>query len=253
MEALGPESKLSDVLNRCVSAVVCMGVELLWQGYPAAKTVYGDQELRCPVFLVETAHKKQPAQGTLGGRVGILLPGSKGDGHIPRNIRLSLMLIDFAEPYLELEELQYTQGAAVEVVAVEASWRVGGAVTVDNTYLEWARSATDAVWNKDETAFANERAGPVLPCQGFSAKECVRWGGKQYKVQLELDRSQLANEVCVRAQATVDTSWGLDQPESHIARLRTDSSWETPAARSRKLWSSAVRCIAVLHLCLQVR
>ena len=56
--------------------------------------------LRLPFYLVETDHHKQPSHAHYGSRRGIYEDRSCCDGHIPRNIRLSLGVLDLAAPYI---------------------------------------------------------------------------------------------------------------------------------------------------------
>ena len=73
-------------------------------GYSAAKTMYDDVTLRVVNVLVETSNDKSPSDvdfNIFGTREGVLrstLPGGKG--HVPRNIRLALLMADVAEPYV---------------------------------------------------------------------------------------------------------------------------------------------------------
>ena len=56
--------------------------------------------LRVVNMLVETSDSKAPSS-RLGTTVDVLQgSGGRGDGHIPRNIRLQLLLTDLVEPYL---------------------------------------------------------------------------------------------------------------------------------------------------------
>jgi len=51
----------------------------------------------------------------------------KKDGHIPRNVRVSLSLIDLAAPYINIRSVSRNKDQ--ESVYVE--WKIGGAVTVN--------------------------------------------------------------------------------------------------------------------------
>lgn len=76
-------------------------------GYPADRTVYNDAVLRAVNVLVEAADDKRPAESNLGrwdsspnGGASLQVEG-EGDGHVPRNVRLTLALIDLAAPLLK--------------------------------------------------------------------------------------------------------------------------------------------------------
>ena len=56
--------------------------------------------VRFPFYLVETAYDKQPSDSRYGSRRGVYEDRGCCDGHIPRNIRLSLGVLDLAAPYI---------------------------------------------------------------------------------------------------------------------------------------------------------
>ena len=70
-------------------------------GYDKSKTMYEESTLRAFNMLVETSDDKVPNHH-LGTEGGILEWDGKGDGngHIARNIRLSLLAIELTEPYM---------------------------------------------------------------------------------------------------------------------------------------------------------
>ena len=112
------------------------------------------------VFLVETSDEKSPKSAELGCEAGVLsnnllsvplLPLikkgiSKGiepiqekrepqcNGHVQRNIRLSLSAIDLAQPYVCFSDLsvESTSGGSHKL---SASWYVGGGHSVNATWL----------------------------------------------------------------------------------------------------------------------
>lgn len=70
-------------------------------GYAASKTQYNDAQLRAFNILVEASTIKKPLAKHLGEREGMFDPASAHNGHVPRNVRLTLLTLDIAEPYLE--------------------------------------------------------------------------------------------------------------------------------------------------------
>lgn len=70
-------------------------------GYPASKTVYNNSTNRCITYVVETSRDSSPLERELGEPRGLYKQRNEhGNGHIPRNLRLSLMAIDIANPYI---------------------------------------------------------------------------------------------------------------------------------------------------------
>jgi len=51
----------------------------------------------------------------------------KKDGHIPRNVRICLSLIDLAAPYVNMRSVSRNK----DKNSVYVEWKVGGAVTVN--------------------------------------------------------------------------------------------------------------------------
>mmetsp|Transcript_1411 Transcript_1411/g.2591 ORF Transcript_1411/g.2591 Transcript_1411/m.2591 type:complete len:1395 (-) Transcript_1411:931-5115(-) len=126
-------------------------------GYPAEKTSYGSSSLRTFNALVETSNEKTPYEEDVGTDEDLLTPWGAGNGHIPRNIRLSLALIDLVEPYVQildaagreirddvvpLSPRHYRSAMKTKVMTVPEGtgnttigWTVGGAISVDSTAL----------------------------------------------------------------------------------------------------------------------
>ena len=74
-------------------------------GYDASRTQYDDATLRCAMILVETADAKHPVEASLGTRMGVLQHEGPGDGHVPRNLRAALAVLDTVEAYVHVTSL----------------------------------------------------------------------------------------------------------------------------------------------------
>jgi len=126
-------------------------------GYPPERTTYGPGNLRTFNALVETSNDKTPQDADLGTDEDLLTPYGAGNGHISRNVRLSLALIDLVEPYVQIldaagRELRddvvplsprwYRSSMKTKVLTIPEGtgnttigWTVGGSVSVDSTAL----------------------------------------------------------------------------------------------------------------------
>lgn len=113
-------------------AVVCRPETL--GGYPASKTAIERNTRRCVTYLVETSQAKRPEAYTLGSSDDIEIKGAKGDGHIPRNVRLLFSVIDAIEPYIKLGNFSELNNRPEPY----ASWSVSGAFQVDATLVQWS-------------------------------------------------------------------------------------------------------------------
>lgn len=102
---------------------------------------------RALVFLVETSDAKSPKDTALGGTAEVLYPNGQENGHIPRNIRLGLMAIDSLEPYVCMSQTRLTTNnvsASTSQSFLHLKWYVGGAHTVDKTFLTLSRAPSAA-------------------------------------------------------------------------------------------------------------
>jgi len=137
-------------------------------GYSTDKTFYNGAVLRAFNVLVEASRIKKPAESHLGDSEDLFNPASANNGHVPRNVRLVLLMIDVVEPYLrfasvragsdEVELLSHdlaplttqTASSCLSTHAVEAKkgdelktftveWEVGGGFSVDNTNLFYGK------------------------------------------------------------------------------------------------------------------
>lgn len=72
-------------------------------GYDNAKTQYNTAQLRAVNVLIEMSDVKSPSPNQLGsdGPADMLTVMGPGDGHVPRNLRIALLLIDMVQPYIQ--------------------------------------------------------------------------------------------------------------------------------------------------------
>ena len=63
----------------------------------------------------------------------MLHPGTSGDGHVPRNMRLALAAIDMVAPHVQLLPPSATLSRDGDSDCLQIQWRVWGAVKVDRT------------------------------------------------------------------------------------------------------------------------
>eukprot|EP00948_MAST-09A_sp_MAST-9A-sp1_P000994 g994.t1 len=107
VNSISHHMETSGVGRGCTSSVSSHGVPGL-PTYPIERTSsYPSIALRMLNILVETSDAKEPHSSTLGyAKGGDLLiqnydgSGSIGDGHVPRNVRMALVMLDIVEPYL---------------------------------------------------------------------------------------------------------------------------------------------------------
>ncbi len=116
-------------------------------------------------MLVETSHQKIPPTSMLGNSKDVLSKETDGNGHVSRNIRLSLLSADLVEPYVSivavndlalsddivpLVERNCTTASKRVMIPqnmdrITVEWTVGGSLDIDETALWIAKSFPQGV------------------------------------------------------------------------------------------------------------
>jgi hypothetical protein len=226
-------------------------------GYPRAKTKYNNATHRAFNILIETSDSKQPNATSLGDSSTLsdkalsdYLPATEMVGHVPRNVRLSLLYIDLVQPYILWKT--HPHNTTVEKAAT-FKWEVAGAITVDSTQLKvWLDDPSEASLTRVQhgvTRWYHEDLG-------LKAKKTNNKGLFSANVEFEA-----AGTYYVQAIATVDQDWadqgiGEDapvpkvKPQSHVVNARTNDDWlysnNGRVVRGQTVWSSqAVKILVV--------
>lgn len=233
-------------------------------GYDAQKTTYGPATLRTFNMLVESSDYKIPPDNTLGTSQDLLLHDSAGTGYVSRNIRLSLMSAELVEPYVVLSEvnelvltddlvpmvdrggLSCQQTKAVSVPAtsrkVVVQWMVGGALTVDETkvwYAKWSDVPSDKLEcmsqpNLETVQELFKEGTPISATSGYGRFNVGQASQPPFSASLDITGFSTGDRLVVIASAKVDQNWVTTQvdnvqpplpPQSHIVNVRTNSSW----------------------------
>jgi len=192
---------------------------------------------------VETSNEKWPRE--FGTRSRILNPNS-GTGHVPRNVRLALMLLDLAQPYIVWTFTETTKKT------ITVKWEVGGAFEVDKTYVTLQHKVTGQILATSPSLKGKTRWG--IGTYGNREK----WPFKsQFAACFSLDGNNLVkyaqDEFVLVAHAKVDSAWatqndrslvspkGFD-PQTHWVNARTNPNWKrSNAGRTvigQTLWTS---------------
>eukprot|EP00536_Pseudo-nitzschia_multiseries_P002012 jgi/Psemu1/283423/fgenesh1_pg.27_\ len=230
-------------------------------GYPEEKTIYNNSTLRVFNMLVETSNEKEPSMD-LGYSLDVLNRDTVANGHVSRNIRLSLLAVDAVQPYVGIvgvNKLALTDDVvpmrkpepnscletnavmvAENAKTVDIEWTVGGAMTIDNTELWYAKwddvlaagngggngngsdnDGDDACWTQPENTDLLRRVEAASASSGFgffstqgsqpppeeSATGIRMTNGPLFRATIPLDDFQKGDKVMVLASARVDQSW----------------------------------------------
>ncbi|KAL4161365.1 hypothetical protein PRNP1_001919 [Phytophthora ramorum] len=224
-------------------------------GYPSAKTKYNNATHRAFNVLIETSDSKQPNTTSLGDSSTLsdealsdYLPDTEMVGHVPRNVRLSLLYIDLVQPYVLWKT--HPDNTTVEKAAT-FEWEVAGAITVDNTQLK--------VWSEDSSNATHTRAQSGV----------TRWYHEDLGLKAKTNNKglfsanvefEIAGTYYVQAIATVDQDWATQgtgddvpvpkvDPQTHIANARTNEDWlysnNDRVVRGQTVWTSQEAKIVV--------
>jgi Zinc carboxypeptidase len=236
-----------------------------FDGYPKEKTVYNNATLRVFNMLVETSDRKQPRANELGNSLDVLSRDTGGNGHVSRNIRLSLLAADLVEPYVSIVAInhlalsddivpsmnrggrscQKTKSVMVPQNSGHAviEWTVGGAIHVDSTEVFFAK------WNdipEDQLDCLNQpksmmgflkgnMAGPMNGTAAFS-----RAGAHPSSEQATETRTSAGQVPTMgpifRATIDIPDSWKKLEQIVVVVAARVDQTWaEQPSNVAPKL------------------
>lgn len=189
-------------------------------GYPVEKTKIERITKRCVTYLVETAREKKPDPHTLGTDENILQRGATGDGHVPRNIRLLLTVVDAAEPYIVLDREAKQNGQRHPTF----SWVVGGAFVVTGTMIQWS-------------SINGTRSGLTTVVNGTAGVATAGGTGTQFTQALPLGEQSFVQPIYIRIAAVVDKEFSKQpegsspdvSPQSHLMASRASATWQFSA------------------------
>jgi len=219
-------------------------------GYPKEKTMYNNSTLRIFNMLVETSNNKEP-KTNLGNSMDVLSGDTEGNGHVSRNIRLSLLAVEMVEPYVTIvgvNKLALTDDivpmtkrepnscmdtkavmVAKNTKYVDIEWTVGGAMAIDITELWYAKwnDVIDEVecWTQPSSTDNLQKAGEATNGTGFfsvqgshprpeeSATGIRLTNGPIFRAKIPLGDMKQGEKVMVIASAKVDQSWKKQPPD----------------------------------------
>jgi hypothetical protein len=232
-------------------------------GYAPEKTIYSNSTLRMFTMLIETSDDKAPLT-SLGTSLFVLDPASPGNGHVPRNIRMSLLAMDIVEPYVWLTTVNDTAlsedvvplqqrsvkscrmeralsvSPTADLSSVKVDWKVGGALQVDQSILWYAKwdtiplSLLDCLSQPSTTDIQTWfQRGTAVGATNGTTEFSPAIQAAAFLATIDLSSFSPGDEIVVLASARVDQSWSQRPenfapqlpPQSHIANVRTNPLW----------------------------
>lgn len=235
-------------------------------GYNRNRTIYNNVTHRAFNVLIETSNNKIPQDQELGNDDSLqpetiqeFISPDKAIGHLPRNLRLALMMVEMVQPYVVftfdpiLNPIKAVDGSnhcsrdvtcgsrdckAQVATDLFLSWEVLGSFHVDSTRL------VVRFENQSILSHSHQQTGYTRRYWGDEAKhsvftECIRvpdTPGTYY----------------IQAEAKVDQDWATGNrepfphvpPQSHLVNARTNPNWKMENQGSRVVgrlnWKSEV-------------
>lgn len=230
-------------------------------GYSKSKTIYNAAVLRAFNMLVEASDDKTPSANTLGSDYDLLNPNSFGNGHVPRNIRLCLFMVEIVEPFLHFTKIgdkslpssmiptKKTLFAAKNSHdmyrtknTASVQWTVGGCFQIDDTHLIYG---TEKLFSDflNQASFPSEKtiqslladnSGEIKYTKPQQGEIRIPGTSSVFSSFLDLSEYTHGEKIICIALAKVDQGWSqkpIDsvppgvKPQSHIVNARTDPTW----------------------------
>lgn len=223
--------------------------------YPIEKTIYNNATLRAFNMLVETSHQKIPPTNMLGNSKDVLSSDTDGNGHVSRNIRLSLLSAELVEPYVAIVAVndlalsddlvplveRNCKTASKQVMIpknvdqVTVEWTVGGALEIDETVLWVTESVPPGILDcltqpsraDIEASFKQVIPDGLTAGSGFFAARGPNPHpdvsntnvepclGPVFRAVVDVSLLKVGDRLTVVASAIVDQSW-TSRPTSNV-------------------------------------
>lgn len=162
-------------------------------------------------YTVEISSSKTPSESTLGGSFGLFDPGGAEDGYVPKGVRIAMVLIDMAQPYVRWVKPPPAMAFGGEEITI--AWEVGGALFVDQTDLRYGIDPDPA-------------ANPDFDSPDLFGGTI--WDGTVFTQTITLPNATGEYHFTARArvdQSTAGMSGNTVLPQSIFVQMRTDANY----------------------------
>lgn len=225
-----------------------------YNGYNPDKTMYDKNykdALKSIMFLLEVSHSKIPEQKELGRKNKHCLMNTRYnaffnkiaknkhkceeeliDGYIPRVIRLSLLLIDILQPYVNFRQMANDKDLVVD-------WAVGGAITVDETFILYGyfdepleKNTLEEIVNEKDPSITKKYLPMSSPIRKGKAVWDKNFSDKDYFTEVFDEPMKNGNILIYIIYAKVDQNWAKQNkpdpavpPQTHISNIRINNDY----------------------------
>eukprot|EP00931_Biecheleriopsis_adriatica_P062797 TRINITY_DN37931_c0_g1_i1.p1 TRINITY_DN37931_c0_g1~~TRINITY_DN37931_c0_g1_i1.p1 ORF type:complete len:712 (+),score=113.93 TRINITY_DN37931_c0_g1_i1:97-2232(+) len=220
-------------------------------GYAADRTKYRKNSISTLVYLAEMDDFKTPRASTLGHSANIWRLGST-QGHVPRNLRMCLKIIELARPEIVVHSSVVVRSQPlVPVTTVEVVVHGLGCQQIDRLQLLAVQKQADSRCDLALTGGAEVddvgharvlREAVVIAtennqrCRGLSIWQSLGEAEGLIRLKGALPHS-VHREFCLLVAAEFDAHWGLQshpdpslRPRAHATRSRIDDHYSVQAS-----------------------
>lgn len=187
--------------------------------YRLVNTPYKPAMLKAFIYLVEASDEKNPKNVAMGSVRDVLKPGGGSDGHISRNVRMSLDFIRAAAPYVSVKRLSYNPETKMASVEYQAE----GCFEISETDVKVSSCLRNRLGGK------KDQLGGV--CTWANAKLNGNRAGKltdpTKSVVGTWKVSDPSKPISLKIRLSCDQNWSKPpagtqiQPVSHLVNIRT--------------------------------
>lgn len=225
--------------------------------YPEYRTMYNRTgAARSSTFLVEMDYFKNPPVWQWGHSFEVMSPGNL-DGHVSRNLRLTLKLMEFLTPEILL-------GAPPKILnetALELTFLPVGCDRISQFDVIVSDSPCDRITLEDYSSVGENRDGTeldtIIPIDIGEGANCISlslWAD-EWELKTEADKVSWAKSKhtgaipitvihkgfgCIFARARFDLHWAKQDkpdpalpPQTHIARIRLEDVYQIEAPNAQ--------------------
>jgi len=166
-------------------------------------------------FGVEISSVRKPPENQLGTEIDIYGPPGDVDGYIPKNIRMAYALAELAEPFISIQNRTGLPSRLEPGENLTVSWKVRGAVFVDQTNIQYGLPA-NPISNYNNTTVNQSGPGGIT--------------GTKFSQTIKMPEEEGIYKFVIRAR--VDQNY-RDQflpepsvaPQSVYVNKRTNATW----------------------------
>eukprot|EP00439_Symbiodinium_sp_Y106_P063797 s1483_g9.t3 len=212
-------------------------------GYPEDRTRYRKDSISTLMYLAEMDDKKTAQEATLG-HTSEIWAAAVSQGHVPRNLRMCLKLIELARPEVVVQSVRVPRNpgpgasVAVDAFGFGCSQLTARLLVAPTAHIPQCNVGADSGAALEDGTFRKLLEAKQIATVNFRCQGLTLWGTPKTSFRLEGKLpADVSGEVCLLIAAEFDSQWGHQvhpdpsvKPRSHAARLRLEERYEAKAS-----------------------